>query len=211
MNENTPNSIENVFFSLFINWNYIPDRKSLDEYHQRIEKEYDAIYCKMFERAIECNLFSLYRRNGIKIPLKVIKDDFKKVLKKAEKIYIYGAGKISKNITRYIERFLGEHKILGYIVTDNSSYYSKNIYTLEDIERDNNSLIILGLDEKYHLDVLHNLYEKGFSKQVFPYNGVGFREMMQFIAYENSMEENIAESYENLYGYENWIRNAARK
>ncbi len=211
LDESTPNSIENTFFSLFINWNYIPDKQSLEEYRQRIAKEYNEIYSKMFERAIECNVFSLYRRNGIKIPLNVIKDGLGKALKEAEKIYIYGAGKISRNITKYVERVLGEHIISGYIVTHKCLYSQKNIYTLEDIERDDNLLIILGLDEKHHLDVLDYLYEKGFSRQVFPYNGVGFREMIEFIMYENCIAENGGELCVSLNGYEKLIRNAARK
>lgn len=86
----------------------------------------------------------------------------------------------------------------------------KDIFELEDIAEDENILIILGLDEKYHLEVLNNLFGKNFTKQVFPYNGIGFREMMKIIRYENAVRENM-EEYINLYGYEQWISQTARK
>lgn len=86
----------------------------------------------------------------------------------------------------------------------------KDIFELEDIAEDKNILIIFGMDEKYHLEVLNNLYHKNFTKQVFPYNGIGFREMMKIIRYENAVRENIEEDI-NLYGYEQCISQSARE
>lgn len=210
LNENTPDSIENLFLSLFVNWNYIPDKKSLEEYRKRIIKEYNACYYKMFEQAIECNMFSLYRRGKLCMNLRNVKKELDEAVKKAVKIYIYGAGKISKEVKRYVEIIGGQKRIAGHVVTINNLKQDKDIFELEDIAEDENILIILGLDEKYHLEVLNNLYHKNFTKRVFPYNGIGFREMIKIIRYENAVRENM-EEYINLYGYEQWISQTARE
>ena len=211
LNENTPTNVESLFLALFINWNYIPDRQSLCEYRGRISKQYDKKYKRMFEQALECNVFSLYRRGGLSISLGEIKRDLETTLQKAEEIYIYGAGEISKKVRRFVENTIEGYHIEGYIVTDKKNMASeKCVYELQEIAKREQTLILLGLDEKYHLDVLDNLYQKGFSKNVFPYNGVGFREMMKVIEYENILRKSSNERYKNTYGYDQWIRKAVK-
>lgn len=201
--------IENLFLSLFVNWNYIPDKKSLNEYRRTIEKYYDKQYFKMLEQAIECNIFSMYRRNHLSVRIKNIKDEMSCLVKKATEIYIYGAGEIGRFVEYYVRNLLNIDHITGYIVTNKGGLNSKDkLYELSEIKTTENMLIILGLDEKYHLDVLNNLYRKGFAEYVFPHNGVGFREMMEVIKYENELEINN-ERYMNTYGYEAVIRKAA--
>lgn len=208
LDENSDKSIDNLFMALFINWNYIPDKKSLEEYCQRILKEYGEYYYHMFEQAIECNTFSLYRRRQLAIPLMQIKHKFEKILKEADKVYIYGAGKIGKKIEKYINNFVGKD-IAGFIVSSGREESTESVSELHELKTADNSVIILGLDEKYHLEVLDNLYQRRLSSHVFPYNGVGFREMMQVIEYENSMEE-TSERYNNVYAYEQCISCAAK-
>lgn len=202
-------SIDNLFLGLFINWNYIPDIRHLEEYRQRIKKEYDEQYYQMFEQAIECNMFFLYRRQGLEIPLKTVKDEFENVLKKAEKIYIYGAGKIGREVEKYIRNCFDGKKIRGHIISDKKMNTCDDVIELSEIENMDCSVIILGLHEKYHLEVLNSLYQKGLSKYVFPYNGIGFRELMKVIEYENRFYGKF-ELYENVYGYEQSIREGYR-
>lgn len=209
LKEETEDSIENLFLGLFINWNYLPDNRHLCEYRQRIKKEYDEQYYQMFEQAIECNMFSLYRRQGLEIPLKTVKDEFENVLKKAEKIYIYGAGKIGREVEKYIRNCFDEKKIRGHIISDKKMNTCDDVIELSEIENMDCSVIILGLHEKYHLEVLNSLYQKGLSKYVFPYNGIGFRELMKVIEYENRFYGKF-ELYENVYGYEQLIREGYR-
>lgn len=204
LNEETPNSIDSLFMALFINWNYIPDNMSLNEYRVRIKAEYDAKYYNMFEQALECNTFSLYRQKKLIISLQTIKCEFERILDKAEKVYIYGAGILGRKVKTYIERYL-DRNIEGYIVSGKNLNESAHIIELSELENVEHSIIVLGLDEKYHLEVLDNLYQKGLARYVFPYNGIGFRELMEVIEYENIMRENI-ESYENTYGYDIAIR-----
>lgn len=76
---------------------------------------------------------------------------------------------------------------------------------LSEIKNMDDAIIILGLDERYHLEVLDHLYGCGWQKHIFPHNGIGFRDFIRVVEYENGMTEE-AEFYSNLYGYEQWIR-----
>ena len=204
LNRNTPNSIENMFLALLINWNYMPDPRSLEQYRQRIKKEYDKNYYFMFERAVEINMFSLYRQKKISIPLKRIKGELDNAISKADKVYIYGAGKIGNKVKNYINSIYGENTVSGYIISSGSEKEMGTVRELQSIEKMDHAVIVLGLDEKFHLEVLDNLHHKGFSQYVFPYNGIGFREFMELIEYYDRLHNE--EMYENAYAYAQTIK-----
>lgn len=205
LNKYSQYSLENLFLGLFINWNYIPDKRSLDEYREVIAKKYDEKYYKMFEQAIECNVFSLYRRNQLMVSIGKIKSELDKIIMVHEKVYIYGAGAIGNAIREYVENLLDGKRIGGFIVTEKKEQQRNNIFELKEINETDNMVIILGLNEKYHLEVIGDLHKEGLSKYLFPYNGIGFREMLEIIKFENTLNKK-EEEYKNSYGYESWIR-----
>ena len=58
-------NIDNLFMALRMNWNYIPDKKSLCEYKKRIATSYGEQGLALFEQAIQLNEFSLYRQKKL--------------------------------------------------------------------------------------------------------------------------------------------------
>lgn len=170
-----------------------------------IAKKYDEKYYKMFEQAIECNVFSLYRRNQLMVSIGKIKSELDKIIMVHEKVYIYGAGAIGNAIREYVENLLDGKRIGGFIVTEKKEQQRNNIFELKEINETDNMVIILGLNEKYHLEVIGDLHKEGLSKYLFPYNGIGFREMLEIIKFENTLNKK-EEEYKNSYGYESWIR-----
>ena len=175
LKEDFLNDIDNLFSALFINWDYIPDKKSLEEYRNRIEKDYGKKYLQIFEQSLKCNIYSLYKRGGLHIPIKKAKKELDFVIENAREIYVYGAGKIASQVKKYIET--KNRKVAGYITSTDCGISSLQL-------RDNNAIIFLGLDEKYHWDVLQLIVEHNLENNVYPNFGIGFREMLTVIEQE---------------------------
>ena len=180
LNEDFLNDIDNLFSALFINWDYIPDKKSLEEYRNRIEKDYGKKYLRIFEQSIESNVYSLYKRGGLHIPVKKVEQEFLNVIQNTSEIYVYGAGKIGEKIAKYIETKNG--KIMGFITSmgEGDSISIKEFKQLQS----SNAIIILGLDEKYHWDVLQLIKENNLEKNIYPSYGIGFRELLTVVEQE---------------------------
>ena len=215
INNDTYKHVNDWFLALFINWNYIPQSWQIAEYRYRIEKDYGVDYCQMFDKALECNEFSLYRRKGFTLPLHLMYNRLNKAIVESKKnVYIYGHGEIAHKVHRYLcGNLLSTDDIKGFIVSDRSVNINNNypVFELYDLNVDEkNFVIILGLKEEYHLDVLKLIYKYGYQNNVFPYNGIGFREMLEIMLHNLKLSDDENTDYENSYGYEVGIREAGK-
>jgi predicted O-methyltransferase YrrM len=194
--------LDNIFSGLFVNWDYIPDEKSLEEYCYRIKRDYTDEYVNLFEKALGVNVYSLYRRRGIHVPRKRIQREIDDIIDKKDHIYVYGAGSISKKVCAYIN--YKSKKVRNLIVTQ------KNVggeeISIEELKVEADAVIILGLDEKYHWDVLQTCKKYGYEDMVWPSHGIGFREFLSYI--EDELEDN---EMINKCGYESQIISASKQ
>lgn len=200
--------LDNLFFALFMNWDYIPQQKQMEEYKRRIIKDFGEKYKKMFERAEELNRFSLYRTNRISLNWYHMKENLLK--KKGKKLYLYGHGSIAYMVQEYIEKIFGE-RIAGYLVSDGQNK-DDNTYYLEEFLQMHRTdlkdcLIILALDERWHWDIIYKIKQLGLKDLLFPYNGVGFRDMLDGILFEG---KEFLDEVANQNCYEQRITNVYR-
>lgn len=177
---NDIDNIDNLFAALFVNWDYIPDKQSLNEYRVRIEKDYGKKYLQIFEQSLESNVYSLYKRGGLHIPINKVKQEFDTIIENASEIYVYGAGHIGSRVRKYIEA--KNKKIAGY-VTSYGGGCSISIKEFQQLQNDN-AIIVLGLCEEYHWDVFQLIVEYNLEKSIYPNYGIGFRELMTVIDQE---------------------------
>lgn len=185
INKDTKKYIWDVFSSLTINWTYIPEEKELDIYKKWYEKFYEKKYIELFERAVMLNQDSFERR---KLKSQEEKDKKRKLIKefyevlnqKDKKIFIYGASTCGIKMEKYIH-MLGI-EIDGFLVSDTEIIQPEThqkVYHISEIpcEKDN-SIVLLGLDRKYHNIVRENL--AGFSR-VFPTQSDGYENFCEYI------------------------------
>jgi hypothetical protein len=79
-----------------------------------------------------------------------------------KKLYIYGAGEYAKDLYWVLESYSIE--IVGFIESNPSidkTYMNKKVYNLIDIDI-NNSLILIGVSEKYYDEILAALNDRGY-------------------------------------------------
>lgn len=95
--KNTKFLIENVFLSLMIPWNYMPDDKQLNGYRQVIAREYSQSLLAVFDAAVELNKKYLGQtgQTGWLFP-------FSKV-EKNSRVVIFGAGEVGKAFERQLD------------------------------------------------------------------------------------------------------------
>lgn len=215
INEDTLKYIDNMFLALFICWDYIPEIWQLLEYREVLEQKYGAYYAELLDRAVELNTFSLYRRKMISFGWGDIKRKLATEMEKKKYIFLYGNGKYAQEVTEYIER--EGYMVSGYIISDGEPKRSAadNLFYVEEFKMRyadelEQCTVILALDEKYIMSVISNIYKKHMADVIFPQNGVGLREMLHGICFENSIYR-TDENCTNLNGYETGIRNASRK
>ena len=200
---------ENLFMALRLNWNYMPDSNSMNAYKERILKNYGDAGRVLLDEAIELNEFSLYRQNKIKIDLRSVRKGlFYYIINNKGKVYVYGDGRIANEVKDFMIR--NKKDIAGYVVTRRTE--KSNANTIDVIEfakkySPNEDTIILGLDEQYHEQVIRSLYSIGAGDNVYPRNGVGFREMLRIIRYENDLHNSVDSG--NLDGYASAIERVA--
>ena len=215
INSDTYKYIDNLFFSLFINWDYVPIKRHMQEYKDKISVDYGVKYSILLEKAIELNIFSFYRRNMLSFCWSGIKGDLLKKVRKSKNIFIYGAGDNGKKISEWIES--EGYQISGYLISDgqDKKEKEKQIYYLSELRNRlhldlKECLIILGLSEEYHLEILDNLYREGVESIVFPHNGVGFCDMLRGMEYESELKK-VNDNYINHLGYASWIEKTINK
>ena len=130
-----------------------------------------------------------------------------KKLKNASRIYIYGDGKIGHDVNTFLSR--NNIKVAGHIVTHKTELNFADTMDIGEYKEkiSPKDTIILGLGEQHHEQVIRSLNAIGAGKNIFPLNGVGFREMMTIINYENTL--NSSGSLYNLDGYVSSIERVA--
>lgn len=111
----------------------------------------------------------------------------------------------------WLER--NRHVIAGHVVTKKNGQERMPVLSISEFanRKGEDFVILLGLDEKYHEEVLRGLRHAGFSENVFPRNGVGFRELLALVRYENDLCGTFDPWVCNRNGYMNWIMDADRR
>lgn len=149
-----------------------------DAMHRICREKYE---CERFveEQAV---FMGKYHNNSITGQwIEVIEDDNRKdidiskmnrnVLEKAEKIYIYGAGKRGRRIFEQIQH---KYRITGYIVSDGQKgdehIDNMPVFELSDVNIDDDkTAVILGVINPNYMDeIVENLEKQGVKHLVFP-------------------------------------------
>lgn len=155
--------IKNVFLSLNILWDYLP--QELDIYRNAIEKNYDQDMLEIFDLAVANN--KDYLQNSEDLYAKEVSKFVKLVKSIGErKVYIYGNGKIGKRLEKILRS--SDVEVLGHIVSDgvrkdNDTYYLGEVHLTNDI------VIVIGTGENY-LDEIKSILQ---SRSVTDYISLG--------------------------------------
>ncbi|MCR5667276.1 MAG: class I SAM-dependent methyltransferase [Eubacterium sp.] len=191
--------VDNLFQTLFVNWNYIPDELSLEEYRVRIEKDYGQEYLALFEKALAGNRFALYRRRGAGCTRASMIKQLEEKVAKAKEVYIYGNEKLANQVERYLNKC---YRIQPKRVVTKEEETIPSVHILKGKKED--VLIVLGIGTQHHYQVLTLLHQLGLEKNVFPYNGTGFYEFLEI------MDEELLEGNDFINGnsYEQSIHTA---
>lgn len=185
INKDTEKYIWDVFSSLTINWAYMPEKRELDIYRKWYEQFYDKKYIELFDRAVMLNQDSAERRKvksqkEEEQKRKRIREFYEALNQTGKKVFIYGASTCAERMENYIQ-MLG-FKIDGFLVSDSEPLekkVQKNVYHISEIPCEKeNSVVLLGLDQKYHDIIRKNL--TGFST-VFPVESDGYESFCKYI------------------------------
>jgi len=88
--------------------------------------------------------------------------ELQQICKKYKKVYIYGAGMLGRNCLRFLN-FI-DVKIKGFIVTNmesNEQFIDGiPVYTLDEVDFDNESGVIVAVNKKYQKEIFENLKTK---------------------------------------------------
>lgn len=174
-------STENIFRALFMPWNYLPDIDEENAYRECIKRRYSGELLSLFDRALLCNRFSLYRQGKISVNFNWLMNEFTNRVKNACHIYLYGAGEIAKEVYKYTQGL--NIKVDALIVSNKEDVVGNDVVSFDKIvgKIEKSDLIILALDEKYHLDIMQKINNNKKSDNIFPHNGIGFREFMKIV------------------------------
>ena len=152
--------IKNVFLSLNILWDYLP--QELNNYRNVIEKNYDQDMLEIFDLAVANN--KDYLQNSEELYVKEFTSFVKLVKSIGErKVYIYGNGKIGKRLDKLLRS--SDVEVLGHIVSDgvrkdNDTYYLGEVHLTNDI------VIVIGTNENYLVEIKSILQSRGVTNYI---------------------------------------------
>lgn len=90
--------------------------------------------------------------------------NIKKFIAKHDSVYVYGAGQIAEDISKY------SHEYKAYIVSDGQKkpheFHNKKVWYLSEVVLDENDGIIVAMDQKHSMEVLPNLERLGYAKNI---------------------------------------------
>ena len=103
---------------------------------------------------------------------RVSKLGFDQLLKQYDYVYIYGAGKVAAKVYRYMDMIGEAPRIKAFLVTDqdtNREYMNKKVVSIQDnsvVEDivDNNTLVIVAVQRKYHEEMVRELKQRGIKE-----------------------------------------------
>ncbi len=153
--------IENVFLSLNILWDYLPQELNL--YRSVIEENYDQDILEIFDLAVANN--KDYLQNSEELYAKEV-SRFVKLVKNIgnRRVYIYGNGRIGKRLDKILRS--SEVKVLGHIVSDgvhkdnNDTYYLGEVHLMDDI------VIVIGTGKNYLGEIESILQRRGVTNYI---------------------------------------------
>lgn len=117
--------IENIFSSLMITWNYMPDDEMLIMYRKQLSKFYTKELMEEWDMAVGMNKSAMIEKQEVdKASIRSINALLKK-FDGREKIFIYGAGKIGRKLCAILEEF--DIKIEGYVISDGQKKFREDM------------------------------------------------------------------------------------
>lgn len=147
--QNTRTYIENLFLSLTISWDYIPEDEQLNLYKQYIRQYYSKELYRQFIAAIELNRGSIEKRTGYFS--KGLYNLFALVeeLKEKTPIYVYGCGYYGKRIYDVLQHWNGIN-IEGYVISNNQEKpkIDEKVDYISDVDNEDCTLIMGMATEK---------------------------------------------------------------
>lgn len=147
--EETRNYIENVFSSLMLTWNYIPDDVQIRLYREHFLKYYSTDLVDEFDISVEMNKNTLLKKRLAG------KDGFYSIHKLLDKlvdkrnIYIYGCGVNGTRLFDCLESF--GVKIEGYAISDDQvkPAIDKRVEYISDLESSKSTLVLgMGIEKQ---------------------------------------------------------------
>ncbi len=164
--------IENIFSTLTMKWNYLPDQKELYLYKEFYRKFYSAKELQWLEMAIQLNskenLMEERRREWKKLSGEIfwlIQNIYLRV------VYIYGHGNFGRQFYHLFSQIEGI-ELGGFIISDGEKRCKSEIgkvYYLSEIHLDSDKdIIFFGVSQSLQQEICSILDKKGIKEYVVP-------------------------------------------
>ena len=161
--------ILDVFSSLTLTWEYIPDDIIWEEYRKIVEKYYDSVCLKHFDSGLALNIVSRnMHENAVKEHRNGDIEILESKLKAEKNILIYGCGFLGKRYYHYaIEN---GYNIQGMVYSDDYNIsaremagYNIPVYRLSEVPFEpEQAFFVIAVGEKIHATIEKNLKDAGF-------------------------------------------------
>lgn len=168
----TKRYIENVFNALVLTWQYFPSGHQIKLYRDFYAKYYDDNCMMIFDRAVELNKETVMNMERAQSKSKLLEfNSLYYMIQRVKKyrVYIYGCGKFGKEL-KYIIENCGLD-FAGYIVSDGierSNMDGKPQYLSEIEFKENEEIILIGVNKTYHSEIKDCLKKYGINHYLIP-------------------------------------------
>lgn len=173
INDDTEQSIDDIFSALTITWNYLPENQELFLYRTFYEKYYPIKNIRIFDIAVQLNRRTVDKNVWMKEEF--IREIVKEVLGwngiiKGKRIYIYGCGYFGRKLSDLLGQ-TGGIELAGYIISDGQKKTETKfpVYYLSEISlTKDQDVIFVGVRPALQEEICAELQSKGFTDYIMP-------------------------------------------
>lgn len=176
LTSDTDKYLEDIFSSLTISWQYVPDSEEISLYRNFYGKYYSEEVLQLFDRAVEMNCSSVARRRlyqrerGKAVVNETVKLYRQIANPEIKRIYIYGYGMVAKSL-HYMMEECCTGKEICHIVSDGQDISGidgkEHVQCLSDVEIEiGRDIIIIGVNESLQQEICCELQKKGISEYI---------------------------------------------
>lgn len=141
INENTKDSIPDVFSSLTLTWRYLLPDKEKDIYREWYNMHYPDILIKLFDQAVDLNEKTI---GGVDVSVKeYLESIVMSLLKGFSHILLYGRGHRGKVFKNELLSFGEIAKKVEFVVTSDEEAKKNNCLCINSIPYESNDVIII--------------------------------------------------------------------
>ncbi len=165
VNRDTFKYINDLFCSLMITWEYLPNDEEIRIYRERFVKEYSKKQIYIFDKAVELNFRTVNHIKDCKLKCLCEYGEIVGLLH-GKRVYIYGNGYYGCKVGKLLER--SGVIIDNYIVTQKEKETFENVIDINEFKIINakNYCVVIGVGDRYRDEVINTLIENNVNEYI---------------------------------------------